>query len=176
MFLITTAICLAEAPPPLPVYDWNACPYEGCMYGPWIARKPATAYETWKPGRRVVAQISKDEVLTGLNGVVITFRPGVIHVDRDIKGTDLRRGDSILTYAFRGEGFSAVWFKRRFESDFDISFTRWPDGTGCGNEHCAATYIDLGRKEWWAQVKLRSGRTGWVSMEHADIQTRSSGL
>jgi len=82
---------------------------------------------------------------------------------------DLRRGDMVLTYAYRGEGFSAVWFKGRYHSDFDISFAKWPDGTGCGGAHCAAIYTDLGRKLWWAEVKLASGRTGWVEMDLAQM-------
>jgi hypothetical protein len=73
----------------------------------------------------------------------------------------------ILTYAYRGEGFSAVWFKGLYYSDFDISFARWPDGSGCGGAHCAATYVDMGEKVWWAEVKLKSGRSGWVNMDTA---------
>jgi hypothetical protein len=93
-------------------------------------------------------------------------------MDRDLEGSNLKHGDVILTYAYRGEGFSAVWFKGRYYADFDISFTRWPDGTGCGGAHCTATYVDLGNKVWWVQVRLLSGLTGWVNME----QTRVNGF
>jgi hypothetical protein len=123
------------------------------------------AYDTWKPGRQPVAQLSKGERAVGVTGVVVTFRPGVIRMWRDLPECDLKRGDTILTYTYRGEGFSAVWFKGQYYSLFDISFTRWPDGQGCGGAHCAATYVDLGEKVWWAQVKLKSGRTAWVNME-----------
>src|SRR5580658_4963819 len=80
-----------------------------------------------------------------------------------------RRGDTIFTYAYRGEGFSAVWFKGKYHPLFDISFAKWPDGTGCGGAHCAGTYVDLGRKSWWAEIKLTSGRTGWVEMNLAQM-------
>jgi hypothetical protein len=90
-------------------------------------------------------------------------------MDRDLPDQNLRRGDTILTYADRGEGFSAVWFKGRYHSQFDVSFAKLPDGTGCGGAHCAATYADLGRKSWWAEVKLISGRTGWVEMDLAQM-------
>ena len=95
--------------------------------------------------------------------------PGLIRMDRDLPDQDLRRGDMVLTYAYRGEGFSAVWFKGRYHSDFDISFAKWPDGTGCGGPHCAATCVDLGKKSWWAKVRLKSGQTGWVEMDLAQI-------
>lgn len=48
--------------------------------------------------------------VTGITGAVVTFRPGLIRMDRDLPEQNLRRGDTILTYAYRGEGFSAVWF------------------------------------------------------------------
>ncbi len=153
--------------PVLPFYDWGACPYETCAYRQWAAHRSVTVYDTWKPGRRPIAQLANEDVVTGLTGVVITFKPGVIRMDRDLPGEDLLRGDTVLTFAYRGEGFSAVWFKGRYHPSFDISFAKWPDGTGCGGSHCAATYVDLGDKSWWAKVKLKSGRTGWVEMDLA---------
>jgi hypothetical protein len=139
------------AAPTLPFYDWGACPYETCGYRQWTAHRSVTVYNTWKQGRRPIAQLAAGGKVTGVTGVVITVVPGRIRMDRDLPDADLRRGDIVLTYAFRGEGFSAVWFKGRYYSDFDISFTRWPDGTGCGGAHCAATYMDLGGKSWWAR-------------------------
>jgi len=160
------------AAPQLPFYDWKACPFEYCRYDRWTAQIPVTVYNTWEENRRQVAQIGKGEAVLAVTGGVETIRPGVILLDRDLEGSNLKRGDLILTYAFRGEGYSAVWFRGQYYPDFDISFTRWPDGTGCGGAHCAATYVDLGNKIWWAQVKLRSGLTGWVNME----ETRVNGV
>jgi hypothetical protein len=112
----------------------------------------------------------RGEKVTGVTGVVITFQPGTIRMDRDLPDEGLKRGDTVLTYTYLGEGFSKAWFKGRFYSEFDISFAKWPDGTGCGNEHCAATYTDLGKKSWWAQVKLPSGRMGWVAMDTIEFE------
>jgi hypothetical protein len=153
--------------PVLPFYDWGACPYETCAYRQWTAHRSVTVYDTWKPDRHPIAQLAAGDHVTGITGVVVTFKPGLILMNRDLPERDLRRGDTVLTYAYRGEGFSAVWFKGRYYSSFDISFAKLPDGTGCGGAHCAATYMDLGRKSWWAEVKLTSGRTGWVEMDLA---------
>jgi hypothetical protein len=155
--------------PALPFYDWGACPYETCAYRQWTVHQSVIAYDTWKPERQPIAKLAEGEKVTGLTGVVITFNPGVIRLDRDLPGQDLRQGDSLLTYASRGEGFSAVWFKGRYHPDFDISFAKLPDGTGCGGAHCAATYMDLGRKSWWAEVQLKSGCKAWVEMDLAHI-------
>jgi hypothetical protein len=173
--VVPSAICQVPQPksmsvPALPFYDWKACPFEGCSYSQWKARKQIVVYDTWKQDRKAIAQLSKGDSVLGVTGVVITFRPGVIRLDRDLPEHNLKRGDTILTYTYRGEGYSAVWFKGRYHSEFDISFARRPDGQGCGGADCAATYVDLGRKVWWAEVKLKSGHTGWVNMDDADFE------
>jgi hypothetical protein len=155
--------------PKLPFLDWKACPFEGCAYREWTARKPVVVYDTWEQKRRPVARLSAGDVVTGVTGVVITFKPGVIRMDRDLAAEKLKRGDTILTYTYRGEGVSAVWFNGRYYSEFEISFAKWPDGSGCGGAHCAATYVALGNKIWWAQVKLKSGSAGWVNMNEAEF-------
>lgn len=165
MILAAGLPVFCEDAPALPFYDWGACPYEKCLYNTeWTAHRPVTMYDTWKEGRLAVAQLREGDKATGIRGVVITFQPGLVRMDRDLPEKDLRRGETILTYAYRGEGFSAVFFRGRYVSEFDISFAKLPDGTGCGGEYCAATYMDLGRKSWWAEVRLASGRTGWVDM------------
>ncbi len=151
--------------PALPLYDWGACPYEYCAYGPWTVHQPVTVYDTWKQARQAIAQLAVGEKVTGITGVVVTYKPGLIRMDRDLPEVDLRRGDTVLTYLCCSEGFSAVWYKGKYYSSFDISFAKWPDGTGCGGAHCAATYLDLGKKSWWTRVKLSSGRLGWVEMD-----------
>jgi len=133
---------------------------------------PVAVYDTWQENRHPIAQIRKGEAVETVRSGVMTVRPGLIRLDRDLAQGNLKRGDEISTYAYRGEGFSAVWFKGQYYADFDISFTRWPDGTGCGGEHCAATYVDLGNKVWWVEVKLASGLSGWVNME----QNRVNGV
>ena len=160
------------APPTLPYVDEGACPGEYCRYGPWTARKSVTVYDTWQAERRRIAQISVGEKVVARTGLVITAKPGVIRMDRDLPEQNLKRGEIVLTYAYRGEGYSAVWFQGKYYPEFDISFTKWPDGSGCGGAHCAATYTDLGKKTWWAQVRLLSGMTGWIDMTTTSITER----
>jgi hypothetical protein len=109
-------------------------------------------------------------VVTGVSGVVITYKPGVIRLTEDLPEDDLRRGDTILTYTYRGEGFSAAWFKGRFYREYDITFAKWPDGSGCLGKDCAANYVDLGEIVWWAKVKMSSGVVGWVNMNDAKFR------
>jgi hypothetical protein len=165
-------------PPDLPFFDWNACPGEGCTFGKWTATQSVPLYDNWGSKRKKIGNISAGELVTAWTGVVITYKPGVIRLDRDVSASefhqenapvaiDLKRGDTILTYTYLGEGYSAVAIKGKYYPAFDISFTRWPDGSGCGSEHCAATYTDLGTKKWWVQVKLHSGKMAWVDADLA---------
>ncbi len=156
--------------PSLPFLSPGVCPFEGCVYRDWIAREDVPAYDTWGEERTQLGTIQKREAATALGGMVVTYRPGVIHLDRDIPEFGLRKGDTIYTYAYHGEGYSQVWVNGRFHELYDISFTKWPDGTGCGGAHCAATYLDLGEKTWWAELKRKSGETVWVKAEAALFQ------
>ena len=111
------------ATPALPFHDWGACPYEACAYGQWAAHRSVTVYDTWKPERRPIGQLAVGDQVTGITSAVVTFKPGLIRMDRDLADQDLRRGDTVLTYAYRGEGFSAVWFKGKYHSLFDQCHT-----------------------------------------------------
>jgi len=147
--------------PYLPYLDWGACPFEGCLYQQWTARAPVVAYDTWKEGRHRVARLELGDKVEGVTGVVITVKPGLIRVDHDMPGLK----DQIFTYSYRGAGYTAVWFKGRFYPSFYTSFAKSPDGNGCGGHNCEGTYVDLGKKTWWAQIKLKSGQTAWVLMD-----------
>jgi hypothetical protein len=160
----------ADAPAPhLPFEDWGACPFESCRYAEWSARKPAILYDTWRATRHETGRIETGEKFQALRGVVITFRPGVVQMDRDLPEYNLKAGETILTYAYRGEGYSAVWFHGKYDPEFDLTFARNMDGTGCGREHCAARYVDAGEKVWWAEVRLGSGKTGWVDVTRSEL-------
>ncbi len=158
-------LATSTPPPTLPYVAQNKCPFEGCVYREWTALKDMPVYDTWGDGRRRTGTLGKGEKVVALGGLVVTHRPGVIHVDRDIPEVGLKRGDSVLTYTYAGEGFSQVWVNGRFHEEFDISNAKWPDGTGCGGTHCGATYVDLGQNSWWAELRLKSGVTAWVDME-----------
>lgn len=158
---------VAQAAPTLPFFDWNACPFEGCTYGEWTAAAAVEVFDTWKPNRERIATLPTGAVVKGVSGVVITYKPGVIRMNADLPEDDLHRADTILTYTYRGEGFSAAWFKGRFYRDYDITFAKWPDGSGCLGIDCAGTYVELGEKVWWAKVKMSSGVVGWVNMNES---------
>jgi hypothetical protein len=154
--------------PELPFFDWNACPFEGCTYREWTAQKPVVVYDTWKRTRQQVAKLAASEKVVAITGVVITYKPGIIRMDRDLTHDGLKRGDMIFTYAYRGEGAWAVWFNGMYRDGFEVPDAKRVDGKGC-LEDCTATELQQGNKEWWAKIKLKSGQTGWVNMDTAEF-------
>jgi len=157
------------AAPNMPYYEWNVCPGEGCVYGQWVARGSVMVYNTYRHERFAVARLAAGDRVSARTGVVVTVKPGIIRMDRAVAKYDLKPGDKILSYAYSGEGFATVWFNGRLIQGFDISFTKWPDGAGCHGASCRATYLDLGEHIWWAEVKLASGKIGWVNMNENDF-------
>jgi hypothetical protein len=151
--------------PELPYFDWNACPFEGCAYRQWTARESTPVYDTWKENRKTIAQLKDGDKVVATTGVVITYKPGRVRMDRDRPEDKLKRGDLILTYTYRGEGYFAVWFNGTFQKEFDLTFAALPDEKDCRD--CVATFIDKGKNVWWAKVRLKSGQTGWVNMNDA---------
>ena len=151
--------------PALPYLDQGACPFEGCAYREWTARKSVIVYDSFRGKRLTVARLDAGEKVTALTGVVITFRPGVIRMDRDLLHQGLRRGDTILTYTYQGEGVSSAWIRGRFYREMDLSFAKGPNDTGCRGQGCAGSFIDPGKHTWWAQIRTGRGITGWVLAE-----------
>jgi hypothetical protein len=156
--VVPSAICQVPQPklmsvPALPFYDWKACPFEGCSYRQWKARKQIAVYATWKQDRKPLTQLSKGDSVLGVTGVVITFRPGVIRLDRDLPEHNLKRGDTILTYAYRGEGYSAVWFKGRYDATLKDSAGRELDGIKGLPHQFTATSACSTRRQSGVQIR-----------------------
>jgi hypothetical protein len=141
--------------------------FEGCNYAQWTGAEAVEVFDTCKPSRKRIARLSPKTVVTGVSGVVITYKPGIVRLNQDLPEDNLQCGDTILTYTYHGEGFSAGWFKGRFYREYDTTFAKWPGRSGCLGTDCAGTYVNLGEKDWWAQVKMSSGVVGWVNMNEA---------
>ncbi len=89
-------------PPALPLYDWGACPFEGCSYQrQWTAKKQMIVYDTWKQNRQVVTKLSKGDRVFGVTGVFITFKPGVLRVNQDVPRDKLKLGDQVPSIDLR---------------------------------------------------------------------------
>ena len=150
--------------PSLPVIDYNACPFEGCMFRKWVVAHDSDTFSSWKEDRKLMSKVKKGEVVIGLTGVHITYEPDRIQVLKPIPELDAQPGDIILRYMYHGEGFADIWFKGQRKKEYDCSFITEQDGSGCSHG-CAAKVISVGRKDWWVRFKTVAGSIGWAKVE-----------
>jgi hypothetical protein len=94
----------------------------------------------------------------------VIHEPDVIRITAPLPQVGLVAGTTILRYTEQGEGFADLWMNGRWYKEFDASFITEPDGNGC-SKNCRGEVAKLGRKEWWAHVRLANGRTGWLRIE-----------
>jgi hypothetical protein len=154
----------APAAPSLPVVDYKACPFEGCTFGKWIVMQPTTIFSTWRKGRHPVGTLAKGEIVTGLTGVHITFEPDQISIQQDLPELQLRSGDVIQRYMYRGEGFCDLWIKGQWKRDFECTFMTEKNNSGCLRD-CSAVVISEGKKDWWVRLRTTQGSIGWSKAE-----------
>jgi hypothetical protein len=158
--------------PPLPVIDYNACPFEGCTFGKWKVMKDSTVYSTWRKGRTEITKLRAGEEVTALTGVHITHKPDRILMKQAIPDLGLKPGDVVLRYMYLGEGYANIWFNGAWHKSEDCSFIAEKGARNCAD--CLAVFTEEGDKEWWVKVKTPSGKIGWVLVpQDFDPWTRS---
>lgn len=170
-----------RAEPGLPVVDYNACPFEGCVFRDWTVNRHSTLYDTWQKGRKAVGHLSVGEKVQGLTGVYITRKPDRFVVKQAIPYLSLKTGDVILQYAEWGEGYADLWANGVWYKDFDWS--QVDDGQAITLADGGftsplvfrddnVTLVRHGIKEWWVQVRSVGGKTGRVlaqgNFDHMD--------
>lgn len=164
------------AEPKLPVIDYNACPGKDRVVPHVKIVQDDQMYSSWQDARELVATLKAKEELTVLAGVNVIREP-----DRALlKKTDsslspsLKPGDVVLRYGLHADGESdfwakGVWFKVNFEDTEEKgSFC------GFGKDQCTVLITKNGVSEWWVQVKIASGQTGWVLASKSTGDKRSA--
>jgi hypothetical protein len=147
---LSPASQLPEVAATLPKIDEEAWPFEGCQFGPWTATDQVQLFSTWKKDRKQIVTISKNEAVTAITGVHVTFEPSEIKVTAPMPAYGLKPGDMIYGYMYKGEGVFSAWYKGYWVEDFDGSGV--PEA-GC-NRNCNARLLKEGRTEWWVEIKL----------------------
>ena len=158
----------AKDEPALPYENAGACPYECCKYDSTWQVSAIVATRTARDRQAPVAfRLRPGERFTAVTGVVITtnapqakvLRPDWINAWDPVDKKDLKFtgtvGDTLYLLTAHGEGWYTVWFKGRVIR-VDLGGL---DG-----------YVELGTNrrietEWWAQLRNRSGRTGWALID-----------
>jgi len=124
----------------------------------------AAIYDSWAANGKKIAILPPGSVVSGLGKLSVVHEPDVVSITAALPQRGLSVGDTILRYTEEGEGFADFWMKGRWYKEFDGSFITEPDGNGC-SKNCHGKVTKVGRKEWWAHVRLPGGRTGWLRVE-----------
>lgn len=140
--------------PKLPVVDYNACPFEGCVFREWTVRKQSTIYDTWRDNRKAIGQLAKAEKVQGITGVHVTRKPDRFLVKQAIPSFSVVPGDSILQYAEWGEGASDLWAKGVWHKASEGDYSQLDVDN--------VELVQHGVKEWWVEVKRKNGQQGWA--------------
>jgi hypothetical protein len=148
-FLLAGVCGICQQPVPRVYVSMGACPFECCRYGKWVANRRVVLLD--HPGGRPVAKVAAGEQVLAITGEVIT-RPVRFQVRRDGPYDDgVPAGSAVYLLHPLGEGFWLVWYKGK-----PISIDPAYDGPEVAYQ-------------WWARVRIRSGRIGWVRMSSTDL-------
>ncbi len=140
----------------LPYSDAGACPFEGCQYGNWTARKPTVVYKEMRNGSRVAFKIGNKEKVKAMTGIVITSKLGtaktlktvVIEPNNGKRTVKLKAGETLSLVHYEGEGFYTAWRNGEFYSveigSIDFKMIREPETV------------------WWVKIRNRKGQIGWT--------------
>jgi len=143
-----------------PYIDKGACPFEGCVYREWTAKKAIDLYD--KPnGTRIVGHLRAGEHVAGLTGEVHSIPIRVVakenipdpeHPDR----TMIPKGQGFYVIHYLGEGNWLAWYRGNLTTVESMS----EDGP-------------FPQATWWVQVKTSKGIIAWtVSLNNLDNQDR----
>ncbi len=154
--------------PPLPYYDWGACPFECCTYREWEAVKPVTAFKTRSARSSAAFQIKKGQRVQGVTGVVVTTKYGITRILKPVQigytspgkspELSLSPGDVVYTLHYQGEASDLFWYHGKTYSDqISVPENAW----GNVPYHEVLRVESRPKYAWWVKVKNRQGMVGW---------------
>jgi hypothetical protein len=162
--------------PPLPYYDWNACPFECCTYRAWRADTPVKVYKGRNAKSGLAFELRKGEWVRALTGVVVTHRYGISKIVKPVKLghrvtypvegeplLSLQPGELLYTLHYLGEGYDLFWYKGQLYTDQIASHEPDPDPPP---PEFTVQVLSRPHDVWWAKVRRKDGRIGWTNEPH----------
>jgi hypothetical protein len=144
-----TPILHGQDVPPSPYVDKGACPFEGCSYRTWTAKRRVLLFAA--PGStRQIGVVRAGEVVTGVTGEVHSI-PVLVHATADVPDPNhphrvmIVKGKAFYVIHYLGEGAWLCWYD--------------------GHLTQVENFSDNGpfpKATWWVRIKTASGKTGWA--------------
>ncbi len=159
-FVIVAVAVSAASKPPTPYIDKGACPFEGCTYRTWVAKKEI--HPVKQPGsKEEVGVVHAGEQVAGITGEVHSI-PIPVHAKENVPDPHnpqkvlIPKGAVFYLIHYLGEGYWLGWYNGQLAQLENFS----DPGT-------------LPKATWWVKVKTSSGLTGWtISDGNFDGQDR----
>jgi hypothetical protein len=162
--------------PPRMYTEFGACPSECCMFRRWGVRADTVLYKGRSTRSPVAARARKGERVTGLTGVVVTVKPGIVRVKKEMTlGLDGRKvkarpGDVLYLLYYQGEGIYKFWLRGRVyaeEMPYQPRMDQLPEDEARARE--LIEFVSEPETVWWVKVRNRRGQVGWTPRnEHFD--------
>jgi hypothetical protein len=149
-----------------PYVDRGACPFECCQYGPWVAHVAVPVYAEEGEARRPQFRVQPGDSIRAERGDVILRRVGRVVVRQPIPRwarTDsllarVRVGDTVFVLSPIGEGWYRLWYRGRIGESPGF----WDTDNLEGGQPAFGRLVVAPQVEWWAHIRTRSGRSGWI--------------
>lgn len=157
---------LAERPA-APIRVEGACPFEGCVYGPWTTSAATTVYAASGDTTSAAFTVPAGTALEAAGGFVLVTRLGAAVAARPTSfyvGFEDERpvaeGDTLWILDYEGEGSFRVWHGGTLGFSGAGAETAAP-----GEDGPALRRVAEPETQWWARVAAPDGRAGWLWMD-----------
>jgi hypothetical protein len=137
--------------------DKNACPFECCQFGSWIARQSVDLFKS-PNGKILKRKIKKGEAVNALTGEVhsIPLPVKVTHVYETDEKQGIHVGDIVYILHGIGEGAVALLHNGTVKnSSMDLTYESLNKN---GQKFPAST--------WWVKIRFNNGSEAWLKDPH----------
>lgn len=139
----------------------NACPFECCVYGTWVAAVEIPMFVEPRRAGSPAFTVSAGDSLRADSGVVFITSIALVAVTDTVFSGPAKRvwmvpGDTLVLLDPIGEGFWTAWRRGEILREVPPFFESWSRESGAGR------LIGKLAREWWVRATAR-GRTGWFT-------------
>ena len=143
--------------PPDVLVRANACPFECCVYGQWVADTIIPMHDAPRSAATPAFSIAKGTALQADSGVVFVTGIALAIVDDTVSDGPnpvLLPGDTLVLLDPIGEGYWKAWRRGQLLESVPPFFESWWHPKQSGR------LIGEPAREWWVHA-LVNGRSGW---------------
>ena len=157
----TVLVDKASSKPPIPYDDYGACPFEGCVYREWVAKKDISVLKERKNDSPILCTVRAGEKIQAIFGIVTTLEPGIARAAKRIRLAGLigDPGEMIYLLTYQGEGTWRTFFHGTLVDGVPINESRYE---AIKNDD---PFIPEKKTNsiWWAKIETSQGNLGWTN-------------